>query len=242
VVATRDLPIAAWRDAYRLSFLTAALYNLRLLRVVLHAAVEAGGIARRALLVALAEQLARAAPGSVYAALGATLDRYADSILASGPLVLPLPGADPHAPPVAVDDALATIALARYDAFLAETAAALDGLAGSDAAARALVAEAFAYQRLITPRWQTSTVTRASFAHDWPRYLASGATGVGPAVAATVVTFTPPSYVDVATAADFVSTHLAVVRTRLDVGVVTAEAAAPGGAPVRRLNVLPVSG
>lgn len=242
VVATRDLPIAAWRQAYRLCFLTAALYNLRLLRVVMHAVVEAGGVARRALLLALADQLADAAPGSVYAALAATLDRYADSILASGPLVLPAPGADAVAPPVAVDDALAAVALARYDEFLAETARALEVVVegGPD---RAMIAEAFAYQRLITPRWQQAAATDARFGHDWPGYLASGATAVGPAVAPTLVTFAPPSYVDVATLADFITTHLAVVRTRLDVGVVTAApASAPGARPVRRLNVLPVSG
>lgn len=237
VVGTRDLPIAAWRQAYRAGFLTAALYNLRLARVLLHAG-EAAGASRVALLGALVDALAAAPPASVYGELSAILDRYADAILAEGPLVLP----GPDGGRLAVDDALAWAALARYPAFLDETAAALRGVIAPGPRALAILTEAVRYQALITPRPGAVAAITSELTHDWPSYLAAGALGEGPPARATVVTFTPPTYAAIDDRFAFTTTHLAVVRTRLAVGEVTAHPTRGGPVRPRPLMVLPAGG
>ncbi|MBK9030194.1 MAG: cobalamin-dependent protein [Myxococcales bacterium] len=247
VVATKDLPLAEWRRAYACAFLTAALYNLRLARVVLYAAADGLGGGRRELLAALAEELTIAAPGSVYAELGAVVERYAAALLAGEPFVLPSPDAEPGAAPVPVDDAIAIAALARYDGFLAETEAVVRRVRGLAPSTTDVVAEAVELQRLITPRFGDAAPRTRAFAHAWPAYLAAATAGAAPAPAPTVVTFTPPSYVGVASFAAFVTTHLGVLRTRLAVGelITDAPTATPAVAPVARpprLVVLPASG
>lgn len=236
VVGTRDLPEPAWRRAFRAGFLTAALYNLRLARVVMHAVVDGLGLPRVELLTALVDALDGAAPGAVYGELAAILDRHADAILAAGPLVLPGPGGAP----LGVDDALAHAALARYDDFLAETAAIVRSARVWPASADALLAEAVRYQAFVTPRPGAADPRGESFAHDWPSYTAAGVEGRGPEARPVVATFAPPTYATVDDPVAFVSTHLAVVRSRLAVGEVSV--AAPRGARPAALMVLPAGG
>lgn len=191
VVGTNDLSIDDWARAFRLGYLAAALYNLRLLRVVLH---HVGDLRRY--LPALVDAMAAAAPGTVYAELGAIFDRYAASVLASGPFVLDgLP----------VEEAAAVAALARYDELLAETRAITPEVPHLD--------DAFRYQALITPRPGRGAVSD-TFAHDWPAYTAGGPLAARP----TVVRYQPPTYAAVTDFASFVSTHLACVKARLDIG------------------------
>lgn len=240
VVATRDLPLAEWRRAYRFAFLAAALYNLRLLRVVLAYVGDRSGDLR-GYVAHLTERLGDAAPGTTYAALGAILDRYIDSILAGGPFVL-RSEVDPRATPVYVDDALATTALRCYDDFLAETEthtrAFLSEL-GADGSDPEL-AEAFRYQGFITPRWRGVEPTVVAFAQDWPAYIAAG--GAEPLVRRTVrARYAAPPYAGLADFAAFALTHIGCIRARLDVGVVEPQATAES-TPIRRLVVLPASG
>lgn len=203
VVGTRDMPVADWRRAYRVSFFAAALYNLRLLRVVLQS-VE---IPLADYLELLAESMDRAAPGSVYADLGALFASYSEKLLAGGPFVLPYgDGA-----PIVVDEAAALIALERYDEFLEETAAiTITARAG----APEKMAEAFEYQSLITPRWGCDTPVEAVFSHDWPAYLLTGVLRAQE----TRVRFDPGGVVLAPTFRDFAGNHLAIIRARLDVG------------------------
>lgn len=238
VVATRDLPPAEWARAYRLAFFVAALYNLRLLRVVLHHVADGLGADRGAYLADLAARTADAAPGTVYAALGAIVARFHASVLASGPLILPIEGRDQ---PVTVEEALATAALERYDEFLAETERHTAAFLGG---APAALAEAFRYQRTITPRWGDDAPQELGFAHDWPAYVAAGADGAAPIARPTRVRYLPPSYVGVPSFAAFATTHFAVVRARLGAGdVETLELSPATGVPTpRRLVVLPASG
>ena len=84
----------------------------------------------------------------MYGGLGAVMDRYVDSILAGGPLVLPLEGASA---PVYVDEAVATEALRHYDQFIAETESHTREFLPAPRAHT--ITEAFRYQTLITPRW-----------------------------------------------------------------------------------------
>jgi len=240
VVATHALPGPAWQRAYRVAFFAAALYNLRLLRVVLHHVVDGLGADRGAYLAHLADQLATAAPGTVYAALDAVVERYLTSLLACGPLVLPLDGGEL---PVYVDEALATSALGRYDDFLAETAAHTGGFLG---AAPPALAEAFRYQSIIIPRWLHDEPSELALDHDWPTYVAAGTDGAAPVARATRIRYLPPSYVGVASFAAFASTHWSVVRARLTIGDVEPLELSPAtGVPTpspRRLVVLPASG
>ncbi|HUH04276.1 MAG TPA: radical SAM protein [Kofleriaceae bacterium] len=233
VVATRDLPIADWQRAYRFSFLAAALYNLRLLRVVL-AYVGDRCDDLRAYLEFLADHLEDAAPGSVYETLGAIVDRYTASVLAGGSFVLPSIGS-PSATPVYVDEALATEALRRYDRFLAETAGHTQAFL-ADRIAPAL-GEAFRYQAFITPRWSEVERRAIELAHDWPGYVAAGG-GAPLANRHTTVRYQPPPYAGLGDFAAFASTHLGCIRARLDIGVVEPQAPVTR-APERQLIVLP---
>jgi hypothetical protein len=231
VVATRDMPLADWRRTYRLSFLAAALYNLRLLRVVLHHAVEATGIALADYLMLLADSLAMAEPGSVYAELDATLERYVESLLGGGPFVLPLNNGA-GAPQIAVDEAVATVALCRYDSFLAETEAVTRRIAMSAAASRT-IEEAFRYQSLITPRWGQPEAVEAGFSHDWPAYVAAGGTGAALIARPTAVRFTPVGPAASPSFGGFAASLIACIRGGLALGQieVSFSAAATGDPP-----------
>jgi hypothetical protein len=229
VVGTRDLPVADWRRAFRFAFLAAALYNLRLCRVVLQHVTDLGGD-QRDLIERLADGVETAPPGSVYAEIGAAFARYTDSLLGGGPFVLPEPGSD-DATPMFVDQLVFRIALRRYDDFLAETRAHAIAMLGP----RETLDEAFRYQGLVTPRWRGTAGHTARFGHAWPAYTAGG--GARLAAQPTELRFTPPTYAGVASFAAFAATHEACIRARLDTGTI--------GAPpsrARALNVLPASG
>ena len=207
VVATRDMPVGDWRRAFRLSFLGAALYNLRLLRVVLHHVVKISGISLGEYLELLADHMMVAEPESVYAELSGTLDRYADSVLAGGSFVLPFPG-DSDETPIGVDEAAAIVALRRYDRFLAETAAFTPGD----------MAEAFRYQAFITTRWGRTAPAEAAFTGDWIAYIEAGGAGAPLVSRAERVRFTPGSSAASETFRGYTSNHIALIRGRLDDG------------------------
>jgi len=235
VVATRDMPPADWRRTYRFAFLAAALYNLRLLRGVL---AHVGGRADlRDYLAHLADRSEDAAAGTVYAALGGVVDAYLASILGGGPFVLSPAGGGA---PVYVDEALAAIALRDPDRFLAETEAHTRGfLGGGDD----VLAEAFAYQALITPRPGDPAPRTAELAHDWPGFLAGGP-GAALVRRRTRVRWLPPTYVALDDFAGFLATHIGCIRAHLDTGTVELDRPV-GDAPARRprsLMVLPTSG
>lgn len=145
VVATGDMPPADWRRAYRLAYFASALYNLRLLREVLHHEPDLPQF-----LESLTNHLPLAAPGTVYAELNAICERYVNTLLANGPFVL---SSDGH-PPLPIDEALAHAALRRYDEFLAETEA------------QTGPRDAFRYQAFLTPRWGDTQIREATFHRD----------------------------------------------------------------------------
>jgi hypothetical protein len=215
VVATNDLPLADWRRAYRFSFFAAALYNLRLLRVVLHH-VSALGVDLRDYVEHLTEQLATGAPGTIYRRLDDVLERYVDTVVAGGPFVLPVDGGAA----VYVDEALAATALRDYDGFLAETEQHTRQLLAARRAPS--LAEAFRYQSLITPRWRHSEPTNAELSHDWPAYVAAGGSGAPLLARTTRVRYLPPSYTTLDSFASFMATHTGCMRVRMDAGVVEA--------------------
>ena len=234
VVGTRDMPLDEWQRAYRFAFFAAAIYNLRLLRVILHHLADRGADLRT-YVEALVARTADAPQGSVYAELGAVLDRYLASILAAGPFVLP---SDGGAAPIYVDEALASVALRRYDDFLAETEAHTP-----TAYASPTLADGFRYQSLITPRCGETQAKLVELAHDWRGHLAGA--GVALRARPTQLRFVPPVYAAVPNAATFVTTHVSCIRARLETGTVetdapTANTNRPRG-PIH-LPVLPASG
>src|SRR5262249_4867702 len=134
----------------------------------------------------LAAKMGEAPKGSVYAMISGIIDRYATSLLDSGPLVLPI---HEDAPDVRgyVDDAVAAHVLERYDAFLAETERYTSDFLGRDAGA------AFRSQRLLAPRPGQNEPIEADFDHDWPAWLAaSGEARL--ALRPTRVEYRPPLY------------------------------------------------
>lgn len=234
VVGTKDLPPSEWERCFRFGFFCAAAYNLRLLRVVL-AYLGGEGLDVRACLEHLIDSSAPA--GSVYAELQAILRRYTSSILASGPIRLPLSAGEEgeEAPRATVEDALTHAALARYDAFLAETEARLRDHLGAQAPSA--LSEACAYQGLLTPRWGSGRRQVLELAHDWPAYLA-GQARRPLAARRTRASFTPPPYATLPSYASFATTHISCVRARLEIGALEAEGER---GPARQLVVLPRS-
>ena len=217
VVATRDMPVRDWRRAYRLSFFAAALYNLRLLRVVMRRVVETTGWELSSYLEHLSDHMDSAGPGTVYAELAAVFAAFSGSILDGGPFVLPFNGS---APPIPVEEAAARAVLRRYEVFLAETAAITP----------AAVPEAFRYQALITAHGDLTAPLEVEFEHDWPAYLESPSARL--ACSSTRLRLTP-----IATSVD---SYLACVRGRLDpVRVERLSDPLPLAPPVSPFLVLP---
>lgn len=203
MVGTNDMPIADWRRTYRLSHFASALYNLRLLRVVLRHVVDVTGIPLEAYLAQLTDSMDEAEPGTVYGELRGIFDRYTDSLLSGGPFVLPFDDEDP----IVVDEAAARVALRRYDEFLRETRQ----ITGTNIET---INEAFRYQSLITPRWGEAARVEANFANDWAAYATAGGLNPHP----SRIRFTPGSAVTSPTFHGFAGNHLACIRARLDVG------------------------
>ncbi|MBI2686656.1 MAG: B12-binding domain-containing radical SAM protein [Acidobacteria bacterium] len=213
VVGTRNMPVEDWKRTYRLSFLAAALYNLRLLRVALQYVPEAMGISLTSYLELLANHMADAESESVYGELSAVFDAYLDSLLAGGPFVLPYAGSTP----IVVEEAVAMAALRRYDEFLAETARLTCGNRSE------AMGEAFRYQALITSRWGLTEPIVERFQYDWPAYAGNGGKLAERPV---TVRFTPGAAAGHARYDDYAAAHLGSMRARLDSGRVECEARA----------------
>jgi hypothetical protein len=225
VVATADLPVPEWRRTFRFAYLASALYNHRVLRVVLQylGTIRAD---RVAWLAGLGEASATAARGSVLAEIGEAFDRYLDAILASEPFVLPVAALGGSRMPI--EGAVAAIALARPDAFFDEVQAFTEALLGGGDAA---LAGAFAFQSLITPRLGTADPEPVDFEHDWAAYAVSGSFDA-PVAGPVRVRFVPPAYARQDDPALLIRSHLATVSAGMSAGAVetsTSEALAQAG-------------
>ncbi|MBX3468110.1 MAG: radical SAM protein [Planctomycetes bacterium] len=221
VVGTRDMPVPDWRRTSRFAFLASAAYNYRLLRVVLQYVGEALRVDLVDLLGWLCERTQDAAPGSAFAAIGHELDRFLDSILAGGAFTLPHPSAGPA--PLEVAEAVVAAALERPDALFAEAEALTRRYLDERGFAAPLLAEAFRYQALITPRLGQAEPVTLDLRHDWPAFVAGGGQGTPPPARPTRTTFVPPAYAAVPDRAQFTSFHLATTRAGLSTGEARAE-------------------
>lgn len=229
VVGTHDLPLSEWRRTYRLAYFASALYNQRLLRVVLHWAQEVAQADPKAYLIHLCEQSESAPAGSVFADIGRVFERYLDSILAGGPFVFPLGESEDL---IEVSEAVACAVLSRMDEFLEEVGRATRSFL--PAVQLVCLDEALRFQRLVTPRFGQPEPQQAAFDHDWVAFCEAGGTGAPLEPRPTVASFSPPAYVGMPEFAGYLTTHFACLRARLDIGQVTRSERAPQ----RRLAVL----
>ncbi len=113
IVATRALPVDAWRDAHAFGFLLAALWNQRVLQTTIHVATFALGIELPRVIDALL-----AAPTPRLCAIRAELARYSDAILDARATTLAIEGwGTRRREPI---DAICARILDEPDAFYAE--------------------------------------------------------------------------------------------------------------------------
>jgi hypothetical protein len=230
VVGTKDMPVSEWRRTYRFVYLASAVYNLRLLRVVLQY-LGTLGADRGAYVTHLCDATARAEPGSVFAELGVVFDRYLDSILDHGPFTLPLTLTGEA--PLPVEEAAAVTALARATAFFAEARAHTARFLRDAGLDTELLDELLRYQELVTPQFGEAEPVALEVGHDWPAFAASGRHDP-PVARPGRVEFLPPAYVALPDFGLFATTHLACVRAHLDTGEVVRRAD-----PVRELALIP---
>jgi hypothetical protein len=219
VVATRAMPIADWRRAFKLGFFLAAAHNLRLLDIVLQVAWRAAGVDLRRLLEGLCAAMAAAPAGTALARVNDTLERYADATLEGRAMVLPADGTGDHL--WAVEDAVLHAALVAGPGFHAEVEA--WARAELPAPAGALVAEAARYQSFVTPAPGERAPRSAEFAHDFAAWRALAAASDGPPVPErpTRLRFTPaPSLAAAPDARAFVLGYLGAVHARAQTGTV----------------------
>lgn len=169
VVATRAMPIADWRRAYKLGYFLAAAHNLRLLDVVLQVVWRGAGLDLRGFLEALMARIERAPADSAMRGIDDALERHADAVLAGQAMVLPAPDTGEHL--WAVEDAVLLAALRAGEGWFD----ALDEFVRDELPAHApLLAEAVRYQRFVTPRLGETAVRRAAFSRDFPAWRAAG--------------------------------------------------------------------
>jgi hypothetical protein len=201
VVASRAMPVADWRRAFRFGFFLAAAHNLKLLDVVVQVARSAGEV--RAFLEDLLARLP---------SVSAVLDRYADAILAGEAMVLPAPSTGAHL--WAVEDAVLLAALSEREAFYAEV----------EAAARErseVLAEAVRWQRFVTPAPLDSTPRSAEFAHDFASWRAAGSTEAPVRSPSRFDWCAAPAVADARDARSFMLAYLAAVHARQPTGRVS---------------------
>jgi hypothetical protein len=173
VVGSKAMPVSDWRRAYRFGQLLSAIYNLRLLNVVIQVVWRTLDVPLEWWLEALLDAMERAPEHSVLAELDAVLDRYAQSILSDGPLVLP----DRHDPNHvwAVEDAVFSTVLRSKGIFFEEVAAATK----SHLATRqtgvdpGVLDELLRFQELLTPRFDRAQIETVRFEYDWLAYRES---------------------------------------------------------------------
>jgi radical SAM superfamily enzyme YgiQ (UPF0313 family) len=166
VVATRTLPPADWRRAWRFAQVLAAAYNLRLLHLLVHHVRFTRGEDLAEFIEHLVHVMETAPSGSAFAALHDVLVRHGRAIEAGTGLSLPVPGHGPARR--GADEALALTALAHGDRFWLEMRAATDRWRPLDGER----GELLAYQRFVTATPGDAPAER-TFARDWPAWDAS---------------------------------------------------------------------
>jgi radical SAM superfamily enzyme YgiQ (UPF0313 family) len=188
VIATRTLPRADWRRAWRFAQVLSAMYNLRLLHLLVHHVRFTCGENLAEFVDHLLDGLRSAPPGSAFAAIDAALDRHLEAIESGAALALPVPGYGTT--PRGADEAFALTALAQADTFWTE----LRIMAARWRALDPERDELLDYQRFVTSA-RGDAPAEATFTHDWPAWdAARGRVSGGPAQRRTRVRRLPPPF------------------------------------------------
>ena len=213
VVGTSTMSINDWRRICRFAYFAAAVYNQRLLRVVLRY-FHQHGIDRRGWLEHLCEAMKADGEHSVYGAIGQAIDRLVDSILEDGPLSLPLDGLGPALHEMA--EAITITAFTDIPGFFRQTRElTLQFLNG--AVPEAIIDEMIDFQQFGTPIWNQTETRHASFEHDWLAYAADSF-NEPLKQHQTNIQYQPPTYVQVPTFGGFATIHLACMLAGVDTG------------------------
>ena len=197
VVGSDAMPIADWRRAYKFGQFLSAAYNLRLLNVVIQYVWRTLDTSLELWLEAVLEAMQSSSAARALADLDAVLDRYVESILAGGPLVLPDTHDTNHV--WAAEDALFAAVVRSQGAFFQAIAATTKTHLSSQGVAfrPSVIDELLRFQELLTPRFDRRHVESVCFEHDWLAYReAMGRPGPLRLVASPVVlSHVPPDIV-----------------------------------------------
>jgi hypothetical protein len=166
VVATRTLPPADWRRAWRFAQVLSAAYNLRLLHLLVHHIRFTEGEDLAAFVDHLLGALRSAEPGSVFAALDGVLERHVDAIESASAMALPVPGYGPLLRNA--DEAFVLTALAHGESFWGEVRSITNRWRRLDEER----AELLEYQRFVTTG-RGDAVAERTFDRDWPAWDAT---------------------------------------------------------------------
>jgi radical SAM superfamily enzyme YgiQ (UPF0313 family) len=188
VVATDTLPHADWRRAWRFAQVLSAIYNLRVLHLLVHHVRFTRGEDLADFVDHIIDALQSSRHGSVFASLDDVLERHVRAIESASGLTLPVHGYGPARR--GADEAFALTALAHGEEFWSELRFVIDDWRPLDAER----AELLEYQRFITAGPGDAPAER-TFARDWPSWdLARGRVSSGPAPQPTRVRRLPPRF------------------------------------------------
>ncbi len=189
VVATRTLPAADWRRAWRFAQVLSAASNLRLLHLLVHHVRFTRGEDLAGFIDHLLHAMQAAPRGSAFAELDDVLERHGRAIESGTGLALPVPDHGPARR--GADEALALTALARGDRFWVEVRTATDRWRPLDGEREELLD----YQRFITAVRGDAPAER-TFGRDWPAWdAARGSAPGGPSRRSVRVRREPPPFV-----------------------------------------------
>ena len=238
VVATKAMPNADWRRAYRFGYLLAAFYNHRLLNVVIHYLRETLHIDLCRWVEAILDAMAKDSDSGVLGELDRIFTRYLDAIMDGRGLVLQWPGKGTRL--WAVGDVVLGTAVERraefFDTVRRITHDVLDELDASPSrlgrgpGARSsgpLIDELFAFQSLLVPGFDRRDTADATFACDWLRYwqhMGDDEVEQPPRRAPSGVTlvYTPPPHVlHAADWPEFLTRQLAIIYAKTPMNVVS---------------------
>ena len=188
VVATSTLPHADWRRAWRFAQVLSAIYNLRLLHLLVHHLRFTRGEDLAAFVDRILDELQAASPGTVFASLNEVLDRHVHAIESASGLTLPVRGHGPSRR--GADEAFAITAVSHGDEFWNELRAMMNRWRPLDVEH----AELLEYQQFVTAHRGDAPAERV-FAYDWPAWdAARGRTLNGPTLRSTRVRRLPPRF------------------------------------------------
>jgi len=211
VVGTAAMPLDDWKRTYRFTYLASACYNQYLLRLVFKVLPVEFGLTVKTLLETLLAHIGEAPDGTVFADIRQTLNRYIDSILASGPYCLP--AEDSGATNWDVDEAIALCAFRDLEGFYREVKAATKTLLPASAGL-ALFNELFVAQQNWVPTPGKEASSTHQFGHNWLDVWRSIDETARPPKRLTTLSFHPPLIASIPSFEGFALSYCGLMKAR----------------------------